>query len=42
MRPTVSRRSLLKLPLVFALTQSGLNQLPPNLPRPKDDGARDT
>src|SRR5215211_4148085 len=35
---TFSRRSLLKLPLVFAMTQSGLNQLPPNLPRPKDDG----
>src|SRR3979409_239912 len=34
----LSRRSLLKLPLVFAMTQTNLNQLPPNLPRPKDDG----
>jgi peroxiredoxin len=34
----VSRRSLLKLPLVFAMTQTNLNQLPANLPRPKDDG----
>src|SRR3954464_1662082 len=34
----VSRRSVLKLPLVFAMTQTNLNQLPANLPRPKDDG----
>src|SRR5215217_4993812 len=34
----ISRRSLLKLPLVFAMTQTNLNQLPANLPRPKDDG----
>jgi peroxiredoxin len=34
-----SRRSLLKLPLVLAMPQTNLNQLPPNLPRPKDDGA---
>ena len=34
----LSRRSLLKLPLVFAMPQTNLNQLPPNLPRPKDDG----
>ena len=34
----VSRRSLLKLPLVFAVTQTNLTQLPANLPRPKDDG----
>ena len=34
----LSRRSLLKLPLVFAMTQTNLNQLPANLPRPKDDG----
>jgi len=33
-----SRRSLLKLPLVFAMPQTNLNQLPANLPRPKDDG----
>ncbi len=33
-----SRRSLLKLPLVFAMPQTNLNQLPPNLPRPQDDG----
>ena len=33
-----SRRSMLKLPLVFAMTQTNLNQLPANLPRPKDDG----
>jgi peroxiredoxin len=35
----LSRRSLLKLPLVLAMPQTNLNQLPPNLPRPKDDGA---
>ena len=34
----LSRRSLLKLPLMFAMTQTNLNQLPANLPRPKDDG----
>lgn len=34
----LSRRSLLKLPLVFAMPQTNLNQLPANLPRPKDDG----
>src|SRR5881396_655463 len=34
----LSRRSLLKLPLVFAMPQTNLNQLPPNLPRPQDDG----
>jgi peroxiredoxin len=28
---TLSRRSTLKLPLVFAMTQTNLNQLPPNL-----------
>src|SRR3954469_8412473 len=28
----------LKLPLLFAMTQTNLNQLPPNLPRPTDDG----
>ena len=38
MRPTVSRRSLLKLPLVLAMTQQTNLDLPPNLPRPKDDG----
>ena len=32
-----SRRSVLKLPLVLAMTQTNLD-LPPNLPRPKDDG----
>ena len=35
----LSRRSLLKLPLVLAMPQTNLNQLPANLPRPKDDGA---
>jgi peroxiredoxin len=35
----MTRRSLLKLPLVLAMPQTNLNQLPPNLPRPKDDGA---
>jgi peroxiredoxin len=34
----LSRRSLLKLPLMLAVTQTNLNQLPANLPRPKDDG----
>ena len=34
----ISRRSVLKLPLVFAMTQTNLNELPANLPRPKDDG----
>ena len=34
-----SRRSLLKLPLVLAMPQTNLNQLPANLPRPKNDGA---
>ena len=33
-----SRRSFLKLPMVLAVTQTNLNQLPANLPRPKDDG----
>ena len=35
----LSRRSLLKLPLVLAMPQTNLNQLPANLARPKDDGA---
>ena len=34
----LSRRSLLKLPLVLAMPQTNVNQLPANLPRPKDDG----
>jgi peroxiredoxin len=34
----LSRRSLLKLPLVLAMPQTNLNQLPANLPRPTDDG----
>ena len=34
----LSRRSLLRLPLVLAMPQTNLNQLPANLPRPKDDG----
>ena len=34
----LSRRSLLKLPLVLAMPQTNLNQLLANLPRPKDDG----
>ena len=34
----LSRRSVLKLPLLFAMTQTNLNQLPANLPRPVDDG----
>src|SRR4029078_12743319 len=33
-----ARRALLKLPLVLAMPQTNLNQLPANLPRPKDDG----
>ena len=33
-----SRRSFLKLPMVFAVAQTNLSQLPANLPRPKDDG----
>jgi peroxiredoxin len=34
----MKRRSFLSLPLLAAVPQSNLNQLPPNLPRPKDDG----
>jgi peroxiredoxin len=34
-----SRRSILQLPLVLAMPQTNLNQLPANLPRPTDDGA---
>lgn len=34
----LSRRSLLTLPLVLAMPQTNLNQLPANLPRPTDDG----
>ena len=34
----MDRRSVLKLPLAFAITQTNLNELPANLPRPKDDG----
>ncbi len=34
----MERRSLLKLPLLLALPQANLNQLPANLPRPIDDG----
>src|SRR6266513_2472081 len=34
----MKRRSFLALPMVFAMPQTNLNQLPPNLPRPKDDG----
>jgi peroxiredoxin len=33
-----TRRTFLALPLAFAMPQANLNQLPPNLPRPKDDG----
>jgi peroxiredoxin len=36
---SVTRRSLLKLPLVLAMPQTNLTQLPANLPRPNDDGA---
>ena len=35
---TMSRRSMLKLPLVLAMTPQTNLDLPPNLPRPKDDG----
>lgn len=35
----MDRRSFLALPVVLALPQTNLNQLPANLPRPKDDGA---
>jgi peroxiredoxin len=35
----MDRRSFLTLPVVLALPQTNLNQLPANLPRPKDDGA---
>jgi peroxiredoxin len=34
----MDRRSFLALPLVAAVPQTSLNQLPPNLPRPIDDG----
>src|SRR3981081_3495835 len=34
----LSRRSLLNLPLVVAMTPQTNLDLPPNLPRPKDDG----
>ena len=34
----MDRRSFLATPLVFAFAQTNLNQLPANLPRPKDDG----
>jgi peroxiredoxin len=34
----MERRTFLALPLAFAVEQTNLNQLPPNLPRPKDDG----
>jgi peroxiredoxin len=34
----MERRSFLALPLLFAVPQTNLNQLPANLPRPKDDG----
>jgi peroxiredoxin len=34
----MDRRSFLALPMVLALPQTNLNQLPANLPRPKDDG----
>ena len=32
----MSRRSMLKLPLVLVMTQTNLNELPANLPRPTD------
>jgi peroxiredoxin len=35
----MDRRSFLTLPVVLALPQTNLNQLPANLPRPRDDGA---
>src|SRR2546421_9435950 len=34
----MNRRSFLALPMVLAMPQTNLNQLPANLPRPKDDG----
>jgi peroxiredoxin len=34
----MNRRSFIGLPLLAALPQTNLNQLPPNLPRPTDDG----
>ena len=34
----MDRRMFLGLPLAFAVPQTNVNQLPPNLPRPKDDG----
>ncbi len=34
----MDRRSFLALPLLAAAPQTTLNQLPPNLPRPTDDG----
>jgi peroxiredoxin len=34
----MDRRSFLALPMVLAVPQTNLNQLPANLPRPKDDG----
>jgi peroxiredoxin len=33
-----SRREFLAVPVAFAMQQTNFNQLPPNLPRPKDDG----
>jgi len=35
----MDRRSFLMLPTVLVVPQANLNQLPPNLPRPKNDGA---
>jgi peroxiredoxin len=34
----MERRVFLGLPVAFAFAQTNLNELPPNLPRPKDDG----
>ncbi len=34
----MDRRSFLALPLLAAVPQTTFNQLPPNLPRPTDDG----
>jgi peroxiredoxin len=34
----MDRRTFLGFPLAMAMTQTNLNQLPANLPRPKDDG----
>lgn len=34
----MERRTFLGLPVAFAMTQTNLNQLPANLPRPQDDG----